>query len=69
MTIDRSFASEPPACVGEFGEFQFEPGPWVQLTIDAAKDIKARAECLILTEAWIEGERRSRAEAEELIDE
>ena len=62
VEIDRSFASAPPACVGSFDDFAFPEGAWIDLTVGAAKDIKARSECLFLVKVWLDGERNARLE-------
>jgi hypothetical protein len=61
VTIDRSYATPPPACLTKLGKFRFaEGGTWIDLTEQSVRELVARGRCLNETMDWERSEQIAR---------
>ena len=58
--FDRSFASEPPECVGSATTFRWADGKWIEALADSTGQIRTQSECMGLVADWIDDERAAR---------
>ncbi|HAH11222.1 MAG TPA: hypothetical protein DCL54_03875 [Alphaproteobacteria bacterium] len=67
VQIDRSFAVEPPACVGTLKPFRYsDKSKWIQALADGTGEIATQSACLEEIQGWIEAERAARITYTEL---
>lgn len=62
VLIDRSFAAEPPACLGALTPFRYDPeGKWIEALADGTGEIAEQSACLQAVKDWLETERTARS--------
>lgn len=64
--FDRSFATEPPACIATATAFRWADGRWIEALADSTGQIKTQTECLSLVADWIYDERNARNHFDQL---
>ena len=65
--IDRSFASDPPACVAKLALFSYATdAQWIELAESGTRELTRRGSCLREVSDWIESERLARSNVEGL---
>lgn len=63
VEIDRSFATQPPACIGGGSAFKFAEGTeWARAAVESTKEIADLKTCLQEVQAWLDIETASRGE-------
>lgn len=63
MTIDRSFAAQPPPCIETLAPGLVTGETWGSVTVDLTKQISDRDICLAEVRVWIASERVARGGA------
>ncbi len=60
-TIDRSFATDPPACLATFGAAKSAGESYGAVILNLGNEVKVRDDCIDLVNDWIASERKARA--------
>lgn len=60
MRVDRSFASQPPACLKTIATQRLTGGSWAGIGIDLAQEVRLRDICLNEVATWLQAERDAR---------
>lgn len=63
VSIDRSFAAEPPACVAALTPFRYAgTSKWIEALADGTGEIAQQSACLQAVQDWLAAERTARSE-------
>ena len=60
MRVDRSFASQPPACIATIRTEALKGGSWAGIGIDLSEEVRVRDICLEEVATWLKAERDAR---------
>jgi hypothetical protein len=60
VTLDRSFAAQPPPCVSQFAAPELDGDSWGSVAAGLGKEVRDRQTCLTQVASWIESERKAR---------